>query len=158
MKTKLLNLFCSGFYSGLSPLAPGTAGSLLYLVLWYFIFSQNIYLEIIILILLSLAGYLAVSSFLPLINTNTYKKSHDPSFIVIDEWAGLSVALLPATSESYLEFLVAFLLFRVFDIAKPGIIKKMEKLPGAGGIMGDDLVAGIFAAIILTSVKLAYGF
>ncbi len=72
----------------------------------------------------------------------------DSSRVVIDELAGVGIALwsLPA-DWSYL--VLAFLLFRVFDIAKPLGVKRMEKLPKGWGVMADDILAGIYANLIL---------
>jgi phosphatidylglycerophosphatase A len=72
----------------------------------------------------------------------------DPARVVIDEVAGMCISLLfiPVT----LKYVVAALiLFRFFDIAKPLYIKKLEKLPGGWGIMLDDVLAGIYANVIL---------
>jgi phosphatidylglycerophosphatase A len=73
----------------------------------------------------------------------------DPGKVVIDEVAGQLIALLPILpgSGSWWSVLVAFLLFRFFDIVKPYPARKLEKLEGGMGIMCDDLVAGVYAAI-----------
>jgi len=77
---------------------------------------------------------------------------HDPSECVIDElagqWlacAGISLGFGPGSAA---EFALAFLLFRLFDILKPWPISAAEKLPGGLGVMADDMVAGLAAAII----------
>lgn len=79
-------------------------------------------------------------------------RRHDPSECVIDElagqWlacAGISFNLGPARFQ---EFAMAFLLFRLFDILKPWPISAAEKLPGGVGVMADDLLAGLAAAVI----------
>ena len=68
----------------------------------------------------------------------------DPGPVVIDEIAGqlLSLLFIPISLQS---MVVAFLLFRVFDIWKPPPARRLEGLPGASGIMADDLAAGIYA-------------
>lgn len=73
----------------------------------------------------------------------------DPQFIVIDEWAGMSISLLYISPSNYLAVISAFLLFRFFDITKLGPVGWAENLPGAWGIMLDDVVAGIFATLLL---------
>ncbi len=82
----------------------------------------------------------------------------DPGEVVIDEVAGQAVAflivpwLLPADASSTQVWLVAglgFLLFRVIDITKPWPIKKLEAFPAGWGVLADDLLAGVFAAVIL---------
>lgn len=78
--------------------------------------------------------------------------THDNSMIVIDEVAGMWIALLTSTL-SPLSIVAAFLLFRFFDILKPWPIGWLDrKLPGGVGVMADDLVAGIFAAICLFGI------
>lgn len=72
----------------------------------------------------------------------------DSNKVVIDEVAGMMVTLLLIPVQ--LKFIVTgFLLFRFFDIAKPLFIKKMEMLPKGWGVMADDLLAGIYANILL---------
>ena len=73
----------------------------------------------------------------------------DPGLIVVDEVLGQWVTLLGATSLSWINFLAAFLLFRLFDIWKPWPIRKIERLPEGYGIVCDDLAAGLYGALIL---------
>jgi phosphatidylglycerophosphatase A len=81
----------------------------------------------------------------------------DPSECVIDElagqWlacAGISFDFAPATAS---QFALAFLLFRLFDILKPWPISAAEKLPGGMGVMADDMLAGLAAAILVGLVQ-----
>lgn len=76
---------------------------------------------------------------------------HDPARVVIDEAAGMCISLLflPVNIKYILS---ALILFRFFDIVKPLYIKKMERFPGGWGIMLDDVLAGIYANIILQTV------
>ncbi len=79
----------------------------------------------------------------------TMTNTHDNSMIVIDEVAGICVTLL-ATTLSPLSIVVGFVLFRIFDVLKPWPISYIDKnIEGAWGVMGDDLLAGIFAGICL---------
>ncbi len=75
----------------------------------------------------------------------------DPARVVIDEVAGMCISLLflPVTIKYVI---TALILFRFFDIAKPLFIRKLEKLPGGWGIMLDDVLAGIYANIVLQIV------
>jgi len=75
----------------------------------------------------------------------------DPNRVVIDEVAGMCISLLflPVTLKY---ILLGLVLFRFFDIVKPLFIKKMENLPGGWGIMFDDILAGIYANILLQVV------
>lgn len=86
---------------------------------------------------------------------------HDCSAIVIDEVVGVWIALLPALLHGSffiagIYVLLAFLLFRFFDILKPWPVGSADKkLPGAWGVMVDDVFAGIMAAIIIAGVRIA---
>jgi phosphatidylglycerophosphatase A len=75
-------------------------------------------------------------------------KQADPSECVIDEVAGQWIACAFAPV-SFLAFLLAFILFRIFDILKPWPISKLEKLPGGVGIMADDIAAAVAAGAII---------
>jgi phosphatidylglycerophosphatase A len=146
---------------GYLPLAPGTWGSLLavcfYLVLHDFWFPhtdipQGAYVrsylavQVLIIAAVTLIGVWAAS------RTERVLRIKDPGKVVIDEVAGQLIALLPVAGRLWLRadammVLAAFLLFRFFDIVKPYPARKMESLHGGVGIMADDLVAGIYAAI-----------
>jgi phosphatidylglycerophosphatase A len=83
-------------------------------------------------------------------------ESSDPQWIVIDEWAGLFVALAGLTPSNWTTAFVAFILFRVFDASKVGPVAWAEQLPGAYGVMADDLVAGILTAGCIAAMR-AFG-
>ena len=73
----------------------------------------------------------------------------DPSIVVIDEVAGQWITLAGVASFSWKGWLAAFLLFRLFDILKPPPIRKLEKMHGGLGIMADDILAGVYGALVL---------
>lgn len=76
----------------------------------------------------------------------------DPRLVVIDEVSGQLIALTPLAllpSLSIAAVLIGFLLFRLFDISKPYPIRKLERLPGGLGVMADDALAGVYAAVLL---------
>ena len=77
-----------------------------------------------------------------------FSSNKDPKEVVIDEFSGQLIASSAAGIYTLFN-LVAFVLFRTFDIFKPGIISRVEKLDGATGIMMDDWLAGIFSVVIL---------
>ena len=77
----------------------------------------------------------------------------DASEVVIDELAGQWIALLVIPFD-WRWWLTAFLLFRLFDIAKPGPVKMAERLPGGIGVIADDVVAGVLVATLLVVVQL----
>jgi phosphatidylglycerophosphatase A len=73
----------------------------------------------------------------------------DPGFVVVDEVVGQWLALSAARSLNWKSYLAAFLLFRLFDIWKPFPVRQLESLPGGVGIIADDLMAGLYAALVL---------
>jgi phosphatidylglycerophosphatase A len=137
------HILAFGFGSGLSPVAPGTMGTLatIPLYVWMAPLSLPMYtLSLCVLIILSImiAGRSA-----ELLGV------HDHSGIVIDEVCGYLVTMMFAPF-AWQWVLVGFILFRIFDIAKPRPIGFMDKSIGGGlGIVVDDLMAGIYAAICL---------
>ncbi len=73
----------------------------------------------------------------------------DPQIVVVDEVVGVWLTLAGAARLNWKSWLLAFGLFRVFDIFKPPPIRQFEKLPGGTGIVADDLAAGVCAALVL---------
>jgi len=132
-------------FSGLSPKAPGTVGSFVSLILALLLLQ---YLHISTLFLLAL-----LISVVAVKQINIYEAevgTHDSSEIVIDELAGMWIALAiaNATADNYLVATLAFVYFRIFDIYKPSIIGKIDRdVKGGWGVMGDDMVAGLFAGL-----------
>jgi len=84
-----------------------------------------------------------------------YSGEKDASEIVIDELAGQWIALLVVPLD-WRWWVAAFLMFRVFDVAKPGPVKMAEALPGGIGVMADDIVAGVMAAACLIVMQWAF--
>jgi len=79
---------------------------------------------------------------------------HDPQFVVIDEVSGQLIAYsLPFVYLNWKSWLLGLILFRVFDIWKPFPARQAESLPGGWGIMADDWVAGIYAALVLWGIQ-----
>ncbi len=144
-------------YSGLSPKAPGTVGSLVALLLGIavllFFDVQTLFLAAI---LLSVVGIREINKY------EAQSGIHDDKRIVIDElvgmWFALSVA--PAMSVNIgeiadfqngflIQSLLSFALFRYFDIKKPSIIGRLDReAKGGVGVMADDIVAGFAAGIV----------
>jgi phosphatidylglycerophosphatase A len=73
----------------------------------------------------------------------------DPQFVVVDEVVGQWLALAGARVLNWKTWLAAFVLFRLFDIWKPFPVRQLESLPGGVGIVADDLMAGLYAALVL---------
>ena len=135
---------------GKSPYAPGTCGSLAALALAPFVFMPFGFLtRLIILIVLFLIG-IYVSNIAEVVLA---KK--DPSSVVIDEVVGQWIVLLPFAVLSFWEYILAFVLFRIFDIWKPFPIGRIEtSFSGGMGIMLDDIVAGIYALIFFWLIRM----
>lgn len=76
---------------------------------------------------------------------------NDSALVVVDEFAGMALALL-LLPPGWPVILGAFLFFRLFDITKPLGIRRLERLPGGWGVMGDDLLAGLYANIAMQLV------
>ena len=133
--------FSSWFGTGLAPFAPGTVGTLAALPLIIILnYLGLVYSVISLIVIIPLAFWASEASRILL-------KKKDPSEVVIDEVAGMLVAvfLLPVSWSSYIP---GFLLFRFFDILKPFPIGMIDKRVGGGtGIVLDDIVAGIYANI-----------
>tara|TARA_B100000965_G_scaffold189469_1_gene158176 strand:- start:385 stop:846 length:462 start_codon:yes stop_codon:yes gene_type:complete len=139
------HLFAAWFGIGLIQPAPGTWGSLVGLLIWYFAeflhSSINIILPIFILF-----------SWLVCSQASKDSDFKDHSAIVIDEVAGMLVAL-SFVSHGIVTYLCAFLLFRLFDILKPWPISWVDKnVAGGFGILLDDLIAGLFAGGIIYTI------
>jgi phosphatidylglycerophosphatase A len=80
----------------------------------------------------------------------------DPQYVVIDEVSGQQLTyLLTFVAGNWKSLLLGFILFRVFDIWKPSPVRQAESLPGGWGIMADDWVAAVYAALITWSIRLA---
>src|SRR5919201_4834501 len=134
---------------GWAPVAPGTVASVVtVLVLWLVPFSQaGVF---VFLIAVTVIGTWAAE------HAERTLGVKDPGAIVIDEVAGmtLSVLTLPLTP---LVLVLAFVLFRVFDIVKPPPARQAQALPGGFGVMVDDLVAGLYALIVVATVRALFG-
>jgi phosphatidylglycerophosphatase A len=130
---------------GYLPLMPGTFGSLVGLGI--FLLLASLPLQILAIVLVTCSGIWAAS------RTERILRLKDPGKVVVDEVAGQMIAMLPlslvAVSSRGLWITVSFILFRLFDIFKPYPARKFEGLRSGWGIMADDLVAGVYAALVL---------
>ena len=141
-------VFCGvGFGSGLAPNAPGTLGSafaLLFVPIWL---ALGFWGSIFAILLMSLIGIYICGQTAKIIHV------HDDGRIVWDEFAGQSISFLPLIYFGHMNWvwmLVAFGLFRLFDIWKPWPIRVIDQKVGGGfGIMFDDIIAGFWAALCI---------
>jgi len=142
----------TGAGSGLSPVAPGTVGSFVAAIIWWFAFAD---LEVHFRVVAALAAFGMGTLVLELLLAR--RPVGDTPAIVVDEMAGTWIALL--TIPKSLPWVIAGLvLFRIFDIAKPWPISLADrKIRGGIGIMFDDLLAGLAAAALLFAVEWGMG-
>lgn len=151
LKERWIRLLATGFGSGLSPLAPGTAGTLAGIPLyWVFsVFAWPVRL-ITILAFTCLAWYVSDEA------ERSYGKKDAPC-IVIDEMAGLQWALF-GIDPTALHLALGFALFRLFDIVKPFPARRFQdRLAGGLGVVADDLAAGVYANLALQALVLGLG-
>ncbi len=140
-------LFLTFFYTGLSPWAPGTAGSIA-AGLVGFLLLQYIPIDTLLLltILITVVGIKQI---------NIYEKqtgTHDDKSIVIDEVVGLWLAFSFVDVTNIYQLILCFIYFRIFDIWKPSFIGRIDRdVKGGLGVMGDDLLAGLIAGICSTA-------
>ena len=137
-----LVVMATGFGIGWIPVAPGTIASLaMALIFWFFVPVAPVYQYAIIFLLF-------IGTRLTLGFVVRKYGAKDESCIVLDEFLGMAVALFLVPREWWL-YVIAFLIFRIFDIVKPWPISWVEqRVPGAYGIILDDVIAGAGAAII----------
>ena len=146
-------LLTSCFGLGLLPIAPGTWGSLPAAV----VFGVLCYLGVGLIgtsVLMVVIGFLASAvcvAFAPEVIEAVGEE--DPRVIVADETAGQAVVFIGAyaasAKEIWVVMVIGFLVFRVFDIVKPWPCRRLEKLPAGWGILAVDLMAGVYAAVVV---------
>jgi phosphatidylglycerophosphatase A len=140
--------FATGFYSGFSPIVPGTAGSLVGLLIYLIPGVENTY---------TLGALSIIFFFIGVYTSSSLEKQlgEDPSIVVIDEIVGMWISLffLPKIPVIYIG---AFVLFRIFDIIKPSPARQVERYKNGWGIMLDDVFAGIYANIVIQIILLIF--
>ena len=150
---RLTKLIVTFFYIGHAKIAPGSIASLVTSFLFYLFAKYLIYHFFIIIIL--------VTTFIAFFSVRIYTYNlpeKDRSEIVIDEVIGQSISLLPlllfseTTSPDFFMCIISLLFFRFFDILKPYPINKFDKMNNTFGVIFDDILAGIFSALLLTLV------
>ncbi len=152
MKNRTAVFLATIFYTGYCPAAPGTAGAAAgFLFIILFPMFRGLLLLYAALILF-FAGVWAAGE-----AEKTH--GHDAPQINIDEAAGIFITFLGFRSElNWIWLIAGFILFRVFDIAKPGFIGKAQQLKGGWGVMMDDVIAGLYANIALRALILITGY
>lgn len=154
----LPRFIATSFGAGYWPYGPGTAGAVVGLILWLPLSLTGHVTGTF----LATLGLIVVFTALGIWSAGIAERywGPDPSRVVMDETVGQWIAMLPlsvfavqpcplASGGFWLWAAVSLLLFRFFDIVKPLGVRKMEDLPGGTGIMADDILAGIYSAVIL---------
>jgi phosphatidylglycerophosphatase A len=137
----------TAFGAGYAPIAPGTFGSAVGLLLWWWLPESPAIQLLAILVVFALgtwSGSVAERHF----------KRTDPSHVVLDEVLGMLITMF-MNPVGWIGALVAFLLFRLADIIKPYPANRLEALHGGFGIMADDAMAGVYANLALRVLLLA---
>lgn len=142
----LARLIAVWFGCGYAPKAPGTAGSLAALAIAW---ALHTYAGVTAMGM----GWLAILLALPGIWASDVVAraggGKDPQIVVVDEVVGQWITLAGATALNWKSWLLAFVLFRLFDIWKPPPVRQLERLPGGLGIIADDAMAGVYGALVL---------
>lgn len=140
-----------GFGSGLSPKAPGTVGTLAAIPLYLLLVQLPLTYYVLILVAATVAGVWLCGESARLLGV------HDHGGIVWDEFVGFWLAMLMAPA-GWVWIVVGFALFRLFDIWKPWPIRVIDRqVEGGLGIMLDDILAGVYALVVLQVLALVVG-
>lgn len=141
------------FYLGYLPLIPGTYGSIAGLFIYLFL-RQNLFILVSLHSIIALLGFLFAGD----VAARLFKR-RDPRQIVIDEINGMlvsfiglptsvSISIAGITTDKFI-LIAGFVIFRILDALKPYPANLLHKLHGSLGIMGDDIVAGVYTNLIL---------
>jgi phosphatidylglycerophosphatase A len=142
----LARLVATWFYCGYSPKAPGTAGSLAALaVAW--VLTRYAGMDPLGF---GLLGLICTAPAIWAADVTARESGQkDPQIVVVDEVVGQWITLAGASHLNWTSWVAAFALFRAFDIWKPPPVRQLERLPGGTGIVLDDVMAGVYAALVL---------
>ena len=149
MSNKIAVVIGTWFGSGFSPVAPGTAGSLAAVVIAVALHLRFGWGQVEF-------GLLAACLLIPgiwasgVVEVRSGKE--DPGIVVVDEVVGQWITLAGATALNWKSWLAAFVVFRLVDIWKPAPVRQLERLDGGTGIMADDVMAGVYGAVLLYAV------
>ena len=156
-KTDYLALAIATCGVGYMPVAPGTFGSLVGVAIFWALTraAAGGVLVVVAILAFTFTGIWAGT------RTEALAGRKDPGKIVVDEVAGQLIALFPLVFVTWglTTVMVSFILFRFFDIVKPYPANRLQDLKGGAGVMCDDLVAGAYAALIVSIIlgALVYG-
>jgi phosphatidylglycerophosphatase A len=136
-----------GFGSGLAPVAQGTFGSLAAILPWLLLRHYSVPVNLLVIVIGFAIGVWACDIAGRQLGVDDHRS------LVWDEFIGQWIALLPALWAPWWAIVIGFALFRLFDVWKPWPIGWLDRhLKGGLGVMVDDVIAGIFAAIVLWAI------
>jgi phosphatidylglycerophosphatase A len=141
----LARFVAAGFGTGYAPVAAGTVASVAAVLIGGALLAVSPVLLGFTALLATVGGYVAVGR---------AGVMGDPGWVVIDEFAGQWISLLALGRPSAAGLVAAFVLFRLFDITKLGPVGWADRQHGPLGIMADDVIAGVFATVLLGVVRL----
>ena len=144
MSSRINKLIATVGGIGYLPLAPGTWAAGFLTIIWFFVYRSSpeaIIWQIVLIPSLIAVGIYSSGKILT-------SNGKDPTYVVIDEVAGMAITLLLVPA-SLINCIVGFILFRLFDILKPLGIRKAENFKRGWGIMLDDILAGIYSNLVL---------
>ncbi len=156
VKETIVRFFATGFFSGYSPVASGTAGSVVGVIIHlvaYYLWSSLPYFWLfysLSVVIISALGIWICSE------AEAIFKTKDAKPIVWDEIAGYLITMIGIPAELWW-IISGFILFRVLDVIKPGPLYSLQRLPSGLGIMIDDIGCGILGCIILHVVRCVIG-
>ncbi len=146
------HLLATGFGSGLSPIIPGTMGTLAAIPLYFLLVLLPFPLYLLAILIAAIIGITICQ------RTSDDMKVHDHGSIVWDEFVGFWITMAVAPHATWKWVLTGFILFRFFDMLKPWPISWLDKkVKGGFGIMIDDVLAGFIAMIILWGIGTYFG-
>lgn len=154
-REKKILFFATGGYAGNAPKAPGTVGTLVGIPICFILsfFNSSVgmgYVALFVVALIIFAVWIAQEAVEIL-------DDKDPGCVVIDEIAGFAVTMLGVPFNVW-SVVLAFLVFRFFDILKPFPVRYLERrIPGGAGVVLDDIAAGIMANIVLRIILAIFG-
>ncbi|MBI4238140.1 MAG: phosphatidylglycerophosphatase A [Deltaproteobacteria bacterium] len=141
---QIAHWIATGFGSGYAPIAPGTAASAVALLLaWCCRGVTGWWSLLLVLVVIAVAIWSAE------VARHAFDNPEDPSTIVVDEIAGIFLAMW-GQPWTWATILIAFFGFRLLDVFKPWPIRRFERLPGGLGIVADDLAAGAGTWVLVT--------
>lgn len=140
----LVKLLSTFFYIGYLPFIPGTFASIFALFLFYLI-KDNLFAYISLVFLLLVLGFLVTTQ------AEKIFAKKDPPIVVVDEVCGMLLSLVLVPYDLKL-VIAGFGLFRIIDAIKPYPINRIQNLRGSLGIMGDDILSGLYTNLVLQIV------